>query len=98
MAGIRLVTRADDAGLNGAVNRAIRSAVNDGVVRNISLMAAAPAIEDAASVLGDLSKSVDYGLHVTLTAEWENPRWGPVLDGERVASAVRRDGTFHVTV
>ena len=44
MDSIRLVTRADDAGLNKTVNRAIRSAANDGIVRNISLMAPAPAI------------------------------------------------------
>jgi hypothetical protein len=72
--------------------------VNDGIVRNISLMAVAPAIEDAASVLADLADNVDFGLHVSLTAEWESPRWGPVSDAQKIASALRRDGTFHVTV
>ena len=98
MAGIRLVPRADDAGLNATVNRAIRSSVNAGIVRNISLMAPAPAIEDAAAVLTELAGTVDFGLHVTLTAEWESPRWGSVLDPDRVRSALRRDDTFHISV
>jgi hypothetical protein len=98
MGAIRLVTRADDAGLNGTANRAIRSAAKDGIVRNISLMAPAPEIEDAAEVLLPLADKVDFGLHVTLTSEWESPRWGPVTEATAVGSVLRRDNTFHVAV
>lgn len=95
---VRLLARADDAGLNETANRAIRSTAVQGIVRNISLMAPAPAIEDAAEVLGDLGDRVDFGLHVTLTAEWENVRWGPLLPPKRVPSIRRGDGTFHFSV
>ena len=98
MNGIRLVTRADDAGLNATTNRAIRSAIIDGIVRNISLMAPAPAIEDAADTLLDLSEEVDFGLHVTLTSEWDAVRWGTVTKSTDVPALVRRDGTFHLKV
>ncbi len=98
MDGIRLVTRADDAGLNKTTNRAIRSAVKDGIVRNISLMAPAPAIEDAADTLLDLADGIDFGLHVTLTSEWDAVRWGPVTESANVPGLVRRDGTFHLKV
>ena len=98
MDDIRLVTRADDAGLNKTVNRAIRSAVKDGIVRNISLMAPAPAIEDAADTLLELADEVNFGLHVTLTSEWDSVRWGPVTESARVPGLVRRDGTFHLKI
>lgn len=95
---VRLLARADDAGLNETANRAIRSTAVQGIVRNISLMAPAPAIGDAAEVLGDLGERVDFGLHVTLTAEWENLRWGPLLPPGQLPSISRADGTFHYTV
>lgn len=89
---IRLLARADDAGLNETANRAIRATAAQGIVRNISLMAPAPAIADAAEVLGELENRVDFGLHVTLTAEWANVRWGPVT---KSASLRQNDGSFH---
>jgi YdjC-like protein len=98
MNGIQLVTRADDAGLNTTTNRAIRSAVSEGIVRNISLMAPAPAIEDAADTLLDLTDKVDFGLHVTLTSEWDTVRWGAVTPSAEVPGLLRRDGTFHLKV
>jgi hypothetical protein len=96
MNSIRLVTRADDAGLNRITNRAIRSAVSEGIVRNVSLMAPAPAIEDAAENLGSLAGTVDFGLHVVLTSEWDPVRWGPVSSLPEGSSLLRRDGTFHL--
>ena len=98
MDGIRLVTRAADAGLNATTNRAIRSAAKDGIVRNISLMAPAPAIEDAAETLLDLAGQVDFGFTVTLTCEWDAVRWGTVAGSAEVPRLVRRDGTFHLKV
>lgn len=97
MNGIRLVSRADDAGLNSVSNRAVRSAAREGIVRNISLMAPARAIEDAAEVLGPLGDTVDFGLHVCLTSEWESLRWGPVT-ANGMPGLLRRDGTFHLRV
>jgi chitin disaccharide deacetylase len=97
MSGIRLVTRADDAGMHPAANRAIRDTVVHGVVRNISLMAPAPAIRNAFEYLGDLGDRADFGLHVTLTAEWETLRWRPLTTG-RSGGFVRGDGTMCATV
>ena len=98
MSGIRLVTRADDAGLLPVANHAIRDTATEGIVRNISLMAPAPAIRNAFEVLGDLGDRVDFGLHVTLTAEWQTPRWRPLVDRDVAAGFVRPDGTMHHTV
>jgi hypothetical protein len=94
MKGIKLITRADDAGLNRTVNKAIRSSVKQGIVRNISLLAPAPAIVHTAECFGDLAGEVDFGLQVCLIAEWENVRWGPVAGAAQVPTIVRNDGTF----
>ena len=97
MSGIRLVTRADDAGMHPSANRAIRDTVIHGIVRNISLMAPAPAIRNAFEYLGDLGDRVDFGLHVTLTSEWQALRWRPLI-GDRASGFARGDGTMCATV
>ena len=97
MKAIKLITRADDAGLNRTVNKAIRSSVRQGIVRNISLLAPAPAIAHAAECYADLTKEVDFGLQVCLVAEWENVRWGPVAEAAGLSTLVRKDGTFPYT-
>lgn len=98
MSGIRLVTRADDAGMHAVANHAIHDTVTQGIVRNISLMAPTPAIRNAWEVLGDLGDRVDFGLHITLNAEWTTLRWRPLIAGARAKSFTRKDGTMHFTV
>lgn len=98
MSNIRLITRADEAGLNRTVNKAIRSSVKQGIARNIGLLAPAPAIVDASERFEDLAGEVDFGLQVCLTAEWENVRWGPVAGAAQVPTIVRGDGTFAFSI
>lgn len=94
--GIGLITRADDAGLNRATNRAIRTAVQEGIARNISLMSVGPEIEHAAAEFHGLD--VCFGFHVCLTAEWDHPRWGSVMAADKVPSLLQADGTFPRTL
>ena len=98
MSGIRLVTRADDAGLHALANRAIRDTVLQGIVRNISLMAPAPAVRNAYELLGDLGGRVAFGLHVTLTSEWETLRWRPLTKPSNSSNLAGSDGTMFRTV
>jgi predicted glycoside hydrolase/deacetylase ChbG (UPF0249 family) len=39
----------------------------------------------------------DLGLHLTLTAEWQTFRWGPVTPRNLVPSLVGPDGNFYAT-
>lgn len=93
---IRLITRGDDSGSCRSANRAIRQAFEEGILRNTSVIAPGPALADAFEVLGGL-KGLCIGLHLTLTGEWEFPRFSPILPAGKVASLVRKDGTFPFT-
>lgn len=95
-ATIRLVTRGDDSGSCPSANRAICDAYRDGILRNTSLMVPAPAFEEAAEMLQGLP-GLEVGLHATVTAEWDEVRWGPVLGADRVPSMVHADGTLPQT-
>ncbi len=90
---LRIVTRADDAGSSRSANRAIRATCLNGICRNVGLMANGAHVEDAVTQLADL-KGIAFGLHGTLTSEWEWPRWGPLSDPAEVPSLILEDGTF----
>jgi len=81
--------------MHAVANRAIADTIENGIVRNISLMAPAPAIRDAFAELSRHSEKADFGLHITLTAEWSNLRWKPL---QEESSITRSDGTMHYSV
>ncbi|MFL7809614.1 MAG: ChbG/HpnK family deacetylase [Anaerolineae bacterium] len=93
---LRLITRGDDLGCNHTANVAIRDAYQQGILRNTSIMTPAPAIGHAAELLVG-KHDLCCGLHCTITAEWDNVRWGPVLPPDEVPSLVDRDGHFFQT-
>jgi len=80
-----LVTRADDAGLNVATNEGIRIAVENGIARNVSVLALGSALDDAAERLRDLDAC--FGFHACLNAEWADPCWGPLTVHRRLVDA-----------
>jgi hypothetical protein len=92
---ISLVTRADDAGGCISANEAILEAVEAGAVRNISIMGCGAELEQAATFFAGRS-DVCLGLHVTLNAEWDTVKWGPVLPTDQVPSLLQ-PGTSYFT-
>jgi hypothetical protein len=96
---LRLVTRGDDAASCRSANRAILEAFENGILRNVSVMACAPELGHAAKVLGPAARirgrGLCVGLHVTLNCEWDQPRWGPVLPPQVVPHLVDERG--HLT-
>ncbi|MGV3613737.1 MAG: ChbG/HpnK family deacetylase [Fimbriimonas sp.] len=89
----RVVFRGDDAASTEGANLAIAQAVQDGVLRNVSVMVPGPALAHAAEVLKGL-EGIAIGLHVTLNSEWEEVKWGPVRPASEVPSLVEPDGSF----
>ena len=95
-ARIRVVTRGDDSGSCNTANVAIWNAYKKGVLRNTSIMVCAPAFEEAAEMFSE-DKGLCVGLHVTLNAEWDTVRWGPVLPAEKVPTLLDPKGHFFKT-
>ncbi|WP_062495893.1 ChbG/HpnK family deacetylase [Paenibacillus sp. 32O-W] len=93
---IGLITRADDAGSSATANRAILEACDHGIIRNVSLMATCGAIEDAAELFRGRD-DICFGVHLTLNAEWDRVRWGPVMPNDRVPTLIDAEGCFHRT-
>jgi predicted glycoside hydrolase/deacetylase ChbG (UPF0249 family) len=90
---IRLITRADDAGLTAGTNHAIAAACAAGAIRNVGLMAVAPRVEHAADLLRDMP-GVALGLHFALNCEWDQPQWGPLAPRHQVRSLLDARGAF----
>jgi predicted glycoside hydrolase/deacetylase ChbG (UPF0249 family) len=88
----RLALRGDDAGSCLSANRAVAEACRFGLLKNASIMACGPAMEDAARQIAEIP-GICIGLHITFNAEWDGPKWGPVL-GAAVPSLVDENGYF----
>lgn len=87
MPSIRLVTRADDIGSFHSANKAAMECWKHGTLRNISLLAVAPHVEEAAAMFAR-EKGLCAGAHLTINGEWATCPWRPVLAAAKVPSLV----------
>jgi predicted glycoside hydrolase/deacetylase ChbG (UPF0249 family) len=90
MSDTYLLVRADDIGMAHGVNEACIHAHCEGIARSVELMAPCPWFTEAARLLGE-NPGYDVGVHLTLTSEWENCKWGPLT---RAPSLVTEEGYF----
>ncbi|MBN2271833.1 MAG: polysaccharide deacetylase family protein [Sedimentisphaerales bacterium] len=74
---IRLIVRADDIGSSHAANVACMKSYREGIARSVEVMVSAPWFNEAAKMLKE-APGYDVGVHLTLTSEWENCKWGPI--------------------
>lgn len=93
----QVIVRCDDAGSSEGAADAIYRCVTEGIGRNASVMAPTAHVGYAADRLVPIQDRISVGLHVTLTSEWDDVRWGPVLPTDQVPSLVLPDGTFPAT-
>ncbi|HEY7107397.1 MAG TPA: ChbG/HpnK family deacetylase [Acidimicrobiia bacterium] len=85
-----VIVNCDDLGSTIAANRAIYELLREGLASSASIMVPCAAARDAAQRYG----GEDVGVHLTLTSEWDHPRWGPVSGGTSLRLA---DGSLHRT-
>ena len=86
-----LIVNCDDLGMCHSANEGVYDSLRNGVATSATLMVPCPwAREAAASYRGE-----DIGVHMTLTAEWELYRWGPIT---QAPSLLGGDGGFPRTI
>ncbi|MGZ3776849.1 MAG: ChbG/HpnK family deacetylase [Mucilaginibacter sp.] len=89
----KLLIRLDDIGMNHSVNMACEKMAQTGLPISASVQFACPWYQEAVEILKKYP-NVSVGVHLTLTSEWKNYRWGPVLGRSAVPSLVDSDGYF----
>lgn len=86
-----LILNCDDLGSTRAANVACYEALRDGLATSATLMVPCPWARDAAAMY----RGEDVGVHLTLNAEWETYRWGPITHSP---SLLDGDGGFPRTI
>jgi chitin disaccharide deacetylase len=92
-ATIRLFVRGDDFGNSQSSNLALSAALDAGILGWASVMVVGPWIAETARIL-ERHPNASIGLHLTLTSEWDQLRWRPLLAAIQVPTLVAPDGAF----
>lgn len=91
-AGDRVVIfHGDDAGLSHNTNTGLEDAMEKGLLSSASIMMPTPWVPEIVKYAKEHPKA-DFGLHLTLTSEWELYRWGPVAGKPAVPGLVDEQG------
>ena len=88
-----LILHADDLGTAHSIDAASLDALDKGAISSASIMMPTPWVSEVAAY-AKAHPNADLGLHLTLTSEWQDYRWGSVASNDRVASLLGPDGTF----
>ena len=91
-----VILHVDDAGMSYASNQGAIQSMEKGVATSCSIMMPTPWAASMAKYI-IAHPSMDAGLHLTLTSEWNDYRWGP-LSGKKAGAWTDRQGGRHVGV
>ncbi len=86
-----LIVHADDLGVTHATNEASIAALEKGTVSSASVMANCPWLPEVAE-WARANPGHDLGMHLVLTSEWRNLRWGSVASSDQVSSLLDSSG------
>ncbi|WP_428328971.1 polysaccharide deacetylase family protein [Mucilaginibacter sp.] len=92
-----LILHVDDAGMSHDSNEGVERAIGDGVATSTSVMMPCAWVSDFKKYL-DKHLETDAGLHLTLTSEWDNYRWGPLAGKTAVPGLTDKQGCFYPSV
>ena len=75
----RLIVRGDDMGYSHAGNEALIKCYKEGIETSIEVIVPSPWFPEAVKLLKE-NPTVDVGVHLTITSEWDNVKWRPLSD------------------
>lgn len=89
-----LIIHSDDVGVAHSENLGTLLAMKSGAVNSASIMMPCPWVSEIATYAKNNNKA-DFGLHLTLTSEWETMKWSPVASKDKVKSLINNEGFFY---
>ena len=88
-----LILHVDDAGMSHESNQGALRALRDGAANSVSVMMPTPWVSEFVQII-KAHPDMDAGLHLTLNAEWNLYRWGPLAGKPAVGSLVDSEGAL----
>lgn len=92
-----LILHIDDIGMSWDSNQGVMLAMEKGVANSCSVMMPCPWVPDFVHYLKK-HPNIDAGLHLTLTSEWKEYRWGPLSGQPAVPGLVDEEGAMYASV
>ena len=89
-----LILHADDIGVAQSVNQASFNAFESGSITSGSVMVPCPWFLEAAEY-AKANPNHDLGLHLTVTSEWKNYKWGGISSSNEINSLINNNGHFY---
>ncbi len=86
-----ILLHCDDAGMCEEANIAVAHYFETGDINSAAVMVPCPYAEELVE-WAKTQDSPDIGIHLTLTSEWKEYRWGPVSDSSLVAGLIDPEG------
>src|SRR5579864_5405631 len=88
-----LILHMDDAGMSHDSNLGIERVLENGAARSLSVMMPCPWVPEIVHYI-KTHPGTDAGLHLTLTSEWHEYRWGPLAGVSAVPGLVDSEGAM----
>ncbi len=88
-----IILHMDDAGMSLSSDRGIEKVFEKGVANSTSVMMPCPWVPQIVRYIED-HPGIDAGLHLTLTSEWKDYRWGPLAGAAAVPGLTDSTGAM----
>ena len=92
-----LILHVDDAGMSKESNEGVWQATQQGIANSFSIMMPCPWVPEILHLLKK-NPTTDAGLHLTLTSEWNDYRWGPLAGVSQVPGLTDPEGALYKSV
>lgn len=92
-----LIIHADDLGVSHSENSATIAAIEKGAINSAAIMVPCPWFPEIAAYAKS-HPHFDWGLHLTITSEWNYYKWDGVVDSQYIPGLINKEGYFYASV